>query len=300
MWNDKKDDMFLSRWITGALTEEEQKAFEQHPDYPEYLKLKASSDALEIKEYDTEAALESLKASRAKTPSNVIRLWTYIAVAASIVIIFGLFLFPSSATFSTSYGEQIVVALPDGSEMILNAKSKASFDKKNWTTNRSIALQGEAYFKVKKGKTFTVKTDNGSVTVLGTQFNINTQTNYFEAICYEGKVRVASHNDTSILTAGKAFRKIANTPKESWTLTATKPSWIDQVSSFKNVPVAIVIKELEEQYDITIQTTNIDQELIYTGTFPNTDITVALKTVFNTLGYNYSVSDDGKSVSLSK
>ena len=43
--------------------------------------------------------------------------------------------------------------LPDHSEVVLNADSEITYKKSNWDTNRKLELQGEAYFKVAKGKT---------------------------------------------------------------------------------------------------------------------------------------------------
>lgn len=300
MFDDKKDDIFLSRWINGELSPEELKEFQSHPEYTHYNKIMAGADALDLTMYDVDKALNTVKSKRnthsQKDTKPVIKLWPYFAAAASIVIIFGLFLFNSNDSFTTSFGEQLTITLPDGSEMILNAKSEASFDKNNWDTNRTVSLDGEAYFKVKKGSTFTVATTNGDVSVLGTEFNVQSQASFFEAVCYEGRVSVTSGQDNTVLTAGKGYRKIARTASENWTFDALEPSWISNTSSFRSVPLHYVFKELEDQYNIAIDTKNIDTDIIYTGTFPNNDIDVALKTVFSTLGLQYQLLQNGKTV----
>ncbi len=304
MLDDKKDDVFLSRWINGELSDEELKAFQSHPEYEHYVKIMAGADALDLRDYDTEKELSSIKSkqtsSNIKKSSSVIKLWPYAAVAASIAIIIGVFLFGPSDSITTNYGEQITVTLPDGSEMMLNAKSKASFDRKDWQNSRIVTLEGEAYFKVKKGSKFTVVTRNGEVSVLGTQFNVHSQNSFFEVACYEGKVSVTNTEHKEILTAGKAFRNLKNTPSESWTFNAQEPSWINNTSSFRSTPVRYVFQELQEQYNIQVDTSDINLETIYTGTFPNDNIEVALKTVFSTLGIDYSLSQDGKTVIIEK
>lgn len=305
MFDDEKDDIFLSRWINGELSSEELRDFQSHPEYEHYVKIMAGADALDLTEYDVDTALFEVKNNRQhKTKKNnrpVIKLLPYMAVAASIAIILGIFLFNNSGnTIHTNFGEQMAVTLPDGSEMILNAKSTASFDKKNWDKNRLITLNGEAYFKVKKGSKFTVATENGKVSVLGTEFNVQSYASYFEAICYEGKVSVTTGQHSKILKAGNAYRNIKNTAPESWTFVAQQPSWITNTSSFRSVPIKYVFQELQDQYNITVDTSHIDSEMIYTGTFPNDNIDVALKTVFSTLGIDYSLSQDGKTVVLEK
>lgn len=303
MLDNKKDDIFLSRWINGELSPEELEEFQSHPEYEDYMKIKLGADSLDLSEYDIDVALSTMKSKQnattyKKNTNPVIKLWPYAVVAASIAIILGLFLFPGNDSFTTSFGEQLAITLPDGSEMILNAKSEASFDKKNWETNRTIKLQGEAYFKVTKGSKFTVTTANGEVSVLGTQFNVQSNASLFEAVCYEGKVQVISDQETAMLTAGKGFRNIASKTPEHWTFTKQAPSWISNTSSFRSIPLRYVFKELEEQYDIRVDAKNIDTSIIYTGTFPNNDKDVALKTVFSTLGLQYQLSKDGKTVAV--
>ncbi|WP_378176651.1 FecR family protein [Aquimarina sp. SS2-1] len=300
MLDDKKDDIFLARWINEELSPEELREFQTHPEYDHYKKIKEGADALDLTEYDIDTALHQIKSNRSttieKNTKPVMKLWPYVAAAASVALIFGLFFFKSDNTFSTSYGEQLAVTLPDGSEMILNAKSEAGFDKDDWNNNRSISLNGEAYFKVKKGSTFTVTTTHGDVSVLGTEFNVQSNDSFFEAVCYEGKVSVSSGQENTILTAGKGFRKIARTASEQWTFEALEPSWINQTSSFRSIPLRFVFAELEDQYNININAKGIDTNIIYTGTFPNNDIDVALKTVFSTLGLQYQLLQDGKTV----
>ena len=304
MLNDKKDDIFLSRWVSGELSEEELREFKLHPEYEYYIKIMAGADALDLKNYDVEKELSSLKSKQSYTAKNssgsVMKLWPYFAVAASIALIIGVFLFGADESFSANYGEQLAIALPDGSEMILNAKSIASFDKDNWKNNRIVILEGEAYFKVKKGSKFTVTTKNGEISVLGTQFNVQSQGNFFEVTCFEGKVRVVNNKNKEVLTAGKGYRSLKNNSPESWTFETQEPSWLTNTSSFRSVPIKYVFNELEEQYDLQIKMTDLDLETIYTGTFPNKNKEVALRTVFSTLGMEYSISEDGKTVVLEK
>ncbi len=300
MLDDKKDDIFLSRWINGELSEKELREFQAHPEYEHYAKIMAGADALDLKDYDGEKELIKLKSKRNdKKPGSVIKLWPYFAAAASIAIILGIFLFNPNQSITADYGEKLAVTLPDGSEMILNAKSNAIFDKGNWEKNRLVTLEGEAFFKVKKGSKFTVATKNGEVSVLGTQFSVHSQNSLFEVNCFEGKVSVVNKGHNEILTAGKAYRNLGNTP-ENWTFNTLEPSWLSNTSSFRSIPIHYVFKELEEQYNIQIEQENLDLGYKYTGTFPNDNIDVALKTVFSTLGIDYSLSQDGKTVVLEK
>ena len=298
---DDAEGAFLSRWLNNELTPEELAEFEAHPEYKEYKKIIAETDALRIKAYDVDKALQTVKSNNEGTlkqkERKVIPLLATLSVAASIAILVGLFIFNTSKiSHDTGFGEQKVVTLPDGSEMILNAKSSAKYDK-DWSDNRLVNLDGEAYFKVKKGSKFSVKTANGDVTVLGTQFNVTSQDELFQVVCYEGKVSVSSRKHTEILTRGEAFRRI-EAEQEQWNENVEAPSWINNTSSFHSVPISYVLQEIEEQYNLKIKNKPLDNTIIYTGTFPNDNLDVALKTVFSTLDVTYTLSEDKRTLVL--
>lgn len=97
----------------------------------------------------------------------------WMAVAATILFgAFGLSYYVAPVSVTAPFGETASVVLHDGSEVELNSGSTIRYNK--WFGDeRRIALTGEAYFDVVKGqKPFIVETFNGSVTVLGTRFNV--------------------------------------------------------------------------------------------------------------------------------
>jgi anti-sigma factor len=63
--------------------------------------------------------------------------------------------------------------LPDSSEVWLNEKSTLTYPN-DFTANRTVELDGEAYFHVRKagGAAFTVNAGELTATVLGTEFNV--------------------------------------------------------------------------------------------------------------------------------
>ena len=223
------------------------------------------------------------------------------AAAASIALLFSTvyYLTGTSQSFSTSYGEQLALVLPDGSEVLLNSKSTLTYKKSDWFDGeRTLELSGEGYFKVKKGSTFSVQSTNGKVSVLGTQFNVKTNPSYFEVLCYEGRVQVQNKEETAILTQGLSFRKIENNLTEKGVFTNTKPNWLNGESSFNNSPLKFVLEELEKQYQVKIDATNFDTTILYTGTFTNTNLNLALQTICVPLSIQFEIIED--KVALSK
>ncbi|MCF2876348.1 MULTISPECIES: FecR family protein [unclassified Tenacibaculum] len=291
-----KDETFLARWIANELTPEELKQFQSSEDYHHFKAINDASQQLKVPPYNKTAAFNTLKGETLeKKNTNKVRkltpAWLYGAVA-SIALIISFFYFNANNTTSitTNYGEQITISLPDNSKVHLSPNSKLEYVEKDWNTNRNLSLAGEAYFEVEKGETFTVNTTEGSVTVLGTKFTVNSSKNFFETQCFEGKVKVTSKNNNEvILTRGKAHR-IYNEHTESWDFDQDSPSWIHGESSFTNTPISQVIKALEKQYKIKFDTTNIDVNKRFTGTFTHKNMNVALKTVFAPMKISFTLA----------
>jgi len=173
MENNFNTEDFLAKWANGELPDSEQEAFEKTEEFDFYKSILEGTDVLEVPPFDKKALFNKVQEEKVKK-SKVVRLfpkWAFAAAAAVAILLATTFLLNQNTTYKTGYGEQLAVQLPDGSEAILNAKSQLEFDPDNWTENRSLSLEGEAFFKVKKGKSFTVQTNNGAVTVLGTQFS---------------------------------------------------------------------------------------------------------------------------------
>ena len=297
------DDIFLAQWLNNELTSKELEEFKSSPDFLLYQKIADKSAELEAPEFNKEAVFSSIQSKINNTKETKVRKlipnWA-VGFAASIALLFGMFFFLNQpTTIATKYGEQVVVSLPDNSEVVLNSKSTISYSEKNWKKNREIKLEGEAYFKVAKGSDFTVKTNEGTVTVLGTQFNVNTRENFFDVQCFEGKVQAQTEKHQSILTQGKAFRKTKNSLPENYNIIAEEPTWKQGESSFNNTSLKYVIIALQNQYDIKIDASKIDVNEKFTGSFTHKNLQIALQTVFVPMKIDTTFTEE-KSVSLVK
>mgnify|MGYP001111612432 FL=1 len=296
------NDTYLAKWIADEITDDQLNELVSDKDYSAYKKLKTGVHAFEYLEAPSNATLTSIKDKiAAKRPvektTKVRSLFakSMIAVAASIALFFSIntFLKFNDVDINSNFGEIKTIALLDNSEVILNAKSNLSYNKKDWNNSRNIQLDGEAFFKVQKGSTFNVITDNGTVTVLGTQFNVNSQKNYFEVICYEGKVKVVHNANKYILTPNKSIRILhGNKKEETLNLTTKKPSWILGESNFRSVPLQIVINALEKQFGIKVNSKSVNTSDLFSGSFDNKNLDIALVSVFKTVNYNYQIKNN--------
>ncbi len=286
------DAVYLAKWMDNSLSNEELRALVSESDFTMYKKLKSTLNIYERLEVSTEISFREIdvEIKKKEKKKKIRKLYLSWSIAASVVILFGLFtlLKGNDVLIQTNFGEQVSTTLPDNSEVILNSKSTITYNTENWQTERTIFLNGEAYFKVEKGSAFTVNTKNGSVTVLGTEFNVNSKNDYFEVVCYEGKVSVTTSEKQYVLTPSNTVRKISENAIEKRKILEKKPSWTLGESTFKSVPIKYVILALEEKYNVVFEENQINDTLLFTGSFTHSNIDIALKTVFETLQIKYT------------
>lgn len=294
----KENDIL--KWFDGKISTEEIKSLYPEEDFTVLEKTGFYAKQLEAPKVDAEKALADFKKkmfNREEPKVIPLNFKSFLKVAAIFIILLtsSYFLFfNNTETFTTKIAQTETLSLPDNSEVILNAQSKLSYNKKEWQKDRVLNLDGEAFFKVTKGKTFTVNTDEGTIKVLGTQFNVKERDNYFEVQCYEGSVRVTSGSSKIVLLPGKTFRLVNGKIINVGDFNAQNPSWLTEESSFKEVPLWQVIEELETQYDISITSKGIDQNVLFSGSFTHTDKNIALKAVTIPLKLSYTIN--GKNV----
>lgn len=286
---------YLAKWLNNELSEEELEAFRATPGFRSYEKIAATASRLEGPAFDADTALEHLKTKRGGSGGRVVALrpWhRWAGVAAALVFLLGstfYFMSRKETTLEAGYTQHIETQLPDASEVMLNAGSEITYNKKDWDGHRRVNLQGEAFFKVAKGKTFTVETEAGEVTVLGTQFNVLQRGGFFVVSCYEGLVRVDHAGRSVELPAGTSFRLVNGRISQTEIPAASAPSWTRNESSFRSMPLAFVLQEFERQYAIEVEAADLDLDELYTGTFSNTNMNLALQSISAPLELTYEV-----------
>jgi ferric-dicitrate binding protein FerR (iron transport regulator) len=163
-----------------------------------------------------------------------------------------------------------IVTLSDGTQVHLNAESSISFSKDYNSSNRTIALSGEAFFDVKKGPyPFIVSTEYAKIVVLGTKFNVRSRKDGFETGVNEGLVRLEKDKEVIILSDGD---QIEINPKKPNLMLQTEttnfyPGWKNQKIICNNFSLERICRELERLYAINIKFLESDQkETLISGT----------------------------------
>ncbi|SMC44820.1 FecR family protein [Pedobacter africanus] len=114
-----------------------------------------------------------------------------------------------SNTISTPNGGQYQIILTDGTRVWLNAASSLKYPTAFSGNERKVELKGEAYFEVSSNQQspFLVVSNNQTVKVLGTHFNINAYPDepVVKTTLLEGRVIVSAEHshDGKILSPGQ-------------------------------------------------------------------------------------------------
>lgn len=294
----ERSETYLSDWLADKITNEQLKQLVSEEDFLAFLQLKNTLYSFEIGNPDLEQNFSAIKQKLANKKEVKIKkvtpLWRYASIAASLLILFGVYyFFIAQNKIETGFGTSKMITLADNSKVLLNAKSLLIYSN-IFKYKRTLQLEGEAFFEVQKGSSFIVETSLGNIRVLGTKFNVVAFKDFFEVQCYEGKVQVTQKGKSAILTHGESIR-FYNGTTENWADESTaKPTWILGESSFKNVPMRYVIEQFKNQYNVEVVYPVDIENIKFTGTFTHSALTVALQTICLPLHLKFAKDSSGK------
>ena len=212
----------------------------------------------------------------------------------------------------TNYGETKLVSLPDGSTVRLNGNSTLSFED-NWDSNapREVWLEGEGFFKVTKLQTaarrvkFVAHTTNLDVSVLGTQFNVNTRRGNTDVTLVEGRIQLSKPGQQSHRIVVMKPGDFATAPAsiEQIGVRTEKPqlhtAWVQHTFVFDDTPLQTIAQQLLDTYGVTLI---FEDEALanrhFTGNLSSQDLETLLTTVAAT--FNLQTVREGDRVYFRK
>lgn len=221
--------------------------------------------------------------------------WMAAAVVALLIGLTALLRF-YPVTVRTAPGQTASVALPDGSSVMLNAASWLTYHPLWWKFSPEITLEGEAFFTGRHNRHFTVRSKLGTVTVLGTSFDVYARSGLYRVVCFTGKVNVTSRTRKSlVLTPGE---KAEITPAGEITFTKDirtddYNAWTRGQFVFTAAPLPSVLDELARRYHVRIV---LQQKISsgYTGNFSaSIPVEEALNIVCKPFGLTFVKKDNG-------
>lgn len=293
-----ENDNLIARWLSGDLSEEERQQLEATGELKALETGLKNMEGWSLPPVDTEQGLQKLKQGR--KPTKVIKLFSakkLLRVAATVAVLAICYLGWRSFSddriqFATTVGEKIDIVLPDGSKVKLDALSSLTYSTGDWEEERTLDLDGQAYFKVERGSTFSVNTAQGSVEVLGTQFNVKAIGGLFLVECYEGLVAVTAGKDRTELKSGDGVRK-QNGKLMPYNHSTDSPAWSQGYTKFKDEKLQEVVNSLSRYYQVKINLPEKYADESFTGSVPHEDLESALRTIFAPMEIPYELHEDG-------
>ena len=253
----------LQQWIEASPANRE--------EYETYTRIWEESGAsLRAHPFDTNAAW--LKVERRLSPglshpnkpthagrSTVIFL-KRLAVAASLILLVGTgyyLLTKSSSTQTIASEQNKSVVLPDGSVVTLRKGSSLIYGRQFNQHERTVQLDGEAFFQVahNEQRPFLVLTPQVQVRVTGTSFLVRSGQAMEEVMVASGKVMVTDRKKKNGLQLVAGQRAILHSNQlEQMVLTDSNYiAWKTGVLNFSNASLAKVLEDIEQYYAVPVK-----------------------------------------------
>ena len=187
--------------------------------------------------------------------------------------------------------------LPDGSFVALDRKGTISLDEDDFLDNRTLNLKGRAYFDVKKGASFNIKTKYGSVEVIGTSFDVDSRNDELFVQVYSGIVSISNGMKSTKLVKGQSAVLKDNSLQISENKSANAQSWRSGEFQFEDQPLKEIIPLLEDYYNIEIRVSKALLECRVTAEFKKQSLDEVIDTISQILNAKYKKSSNKISVS---
>ncbi len=259
-----------------------------------------------LKDYDTfdtssawnkiDAQIQEDTKPKAKQFSLILKV-----AAVGAVLLFSLFAIQPMLSGDSASGLEMMayenkgeLNLPDGSLLLVDKGSSVEYNKDAFNNNRMLAFEGRAYFDIAKsteGKNFIIESEDLTVEILGTEFEINTLVDNPSVIVTEGKVKVTTATESMILVAnesvhienGKIIKDTHSSPNIK--------SWFTGEIAFESVTMDKVIEDLQSHFNKPILTENVDLSCTWRAKFTNDSLEEILNELSETRGAAYSITD---------
>lgn len=276
-------------------------------------------------------------------PSQIVpikRYYGWLKIAAVFVLISGAVVWYKNSdrqtkpienlitSYKTIGAERKKIILPDGTVIMLNARSSLEVNKDFNIDNREVTLIGEAFFDVShdKNKPFKVLTTDFDINVLGTTFNVKAYPDEptSEAVLIKGVIVMEGNKNRGNSITLKPSQKVTfykvkealpttrqqNAPAKypeitinSYTKksdsTIVEMAWVQNQLEIQDQSFAELKKTLERWYNVEIKFTDKDiEQYHFTATFKDETLSEVLNALQSAEHFKYEIK--GNQVIISK
>lgn len=316
-----KEDL-LEKYVYGKITDDRDRRqvvqwlLESEDHMKQYLEMKKISDLLFAYRSDDSDCQEKSRTAFFKRIAQV-----SMGIAASLLLFAVGFSFWKGhadcnevQAIYVPAGQRGELQLADGTLIWLNSNSRITIPLKLHSKNRTIQLNGEAYFSVTRNekRPFIVQTGKFDIKVLGTEFNVSaySQSSFWETALLKGKVEIMQSDienkkiphlkENLILSPGQRLSvKDGNLSKSGF-----DPSvYLDQkkgIFSFENKSIIEILEKMSVQRDVEVDI-KCPEKLAckYTGKLSNQDsISHILKMLSVGNDFQYTIDENNSKVTI--
>ena len=265
----------IIRDLNGEASSEEQEELQQwlqedtaHQSEFENLRmLWNDSAAAALHSFNTENAWQ--KISDQILPANkskVVSMFAWkkaIAIAASVLIIVGIFYFYNK-TSKIEWKDIMAevsnksIQLTDGTVITLRKGSKLSIPDNYGKNSRKVQLKGEAFVEVKhdENNPFYLTTGKSMIRDIGTAFLVESNDSTEQVMVTEGKISFSGKADKAkqlIVEAGEAAILKDQKPELKMLESKNALAWKSNVLVFDNTDLHVVAEDLKDYYNVDVQ-----------------------------------------------
>jgi len=231
----------------------------------------------------------------------VLAYWSMGVAAALVLGLLGIFQFGIFASRTTTLtAMQQTVWLPDSSMVLLNSRSSLKSNYELIGGKRVIKLEGEAYFKVKKGKPFEVAFPGGKLKVLGTEFNVIAYSSEdIRVDCTSGKVQVMVNSKPVTLVKGQGMHMKGNEMEGPYTIDQGEVEGrLKGIYVWHHESLDEIFAYLGNRFGYSVSLAPSLQKRNFSGTFTLNNLQQSLEVLSEAMQISYKIDESLKQVSI--
>lgn len=203
-----------------------------------------------------------------------------------------------STTITAQNGEKAETTLSDGSKIWINSGSTLTYQSNFNRKNRTVFLEGEAYFEVApdKKRPFIVKTQSMSILAVGTAFNVRSYASEQQTstVLLNGKVKVTASGKETLLSENQraTFDKYSKLLSTDKVIAENFVEWKKGNIYFNNQTFNDIAQTLSRIYNVEIRFASEElRPMRFSGTLGSNGIKNALDILSLTSPMYYDVKD---------
>ena len=294
LWKQEGEDNLKALQEMGVIWDDsnELKDYHQYDENKAWQKLNSAIVSEELK---TPVKNESYSIVRRFMPLAA-SLLLLVAVGLGIKTYLNSDVLTEPTTFAANAIDKQDILLEDNSKILLDRNSRLEV-LSDFEDERIVSLSGRAYYEVKSDieNPFTIKTNHGEVTVVGTEFTLSTTAEKTELFLYEGRVNY-THNGKVIEIKPSEAILVENGEILKYRFNKQNgKSWISDKLVFEGATVSEVFKTLETHYGIEISTNSkfVDANCTFSSVYSRASLKDILEEMSAFFSFDY-VERDGK------